>query len=460
MRSLKPVLLCLFVGLLALGLVMGNMTDTLAADEVKIKIAGARVDDPWYAFSQALANFINKKSSWLRAESVATAGLTANIEMIAQKPTEYIGLAPTSTTLHARPGHDWSKKRKPYTGATFIANLTTMTQVLATFDPEIKSVKDLKGKTVDVGRKGAGNTPDHLAILKAYGVLDDVKLTYTGFGGGVKKMMDGFCEASFLIINHTYPQKFSKGPLIEQLETRKPVYYVGFDQQLLLDLREKEYGTVPVRIPAGALGENQKTDIWGFNDPVYLMADKTMDPKIVEEVTRVIFETPADEWVKWHPQGEHMTTQFKTATPGAQSSAAPSGHQGLLRQEGHRHDRPGRSDEITPCFARIPRRMRAINPVKPVWTPTEGFRGHGSNKTHMRLGAALGGHRHGGVPAFIHSNPDPGPRGTPDHPPGLRHGGGLPLPTGQAPAQAACPDLAGAVVLLRTGHGLLPDFAG
>jgi TRAP-type uncharacterized transport system substrate-binding protein len=45
------------------------------------------------------------------------------------------------------------------------------------------------------------------------------------------------------------------------------------------------------------------------------MADKSMDPKIVEEVTRVIFETPAEEWAKWHPQGEHMTTQFKTATP-------------------------------------------------------------------------------------------------------------------------------------------------
>ena len=117
-----------------------------AADEVKIKIAGARVQDPWYAFSQALAQFINKKSDWLRAEVVATAGLTANIEMIKEKPQEYIGLAPTSTTLHARPGHEWSKSRQPYTDARFISNLTTMTQVLVTYDPEIKTVKDLKAK--------------------------------------------------------------------------------------------------------------------------------------------------------------------------------------------------------------------------------------------------------------------------------------------------------------------------
>ena len=43
---------------------------------------------------------------------------------------------------------------------------------------------------------------------------------------------------------------------------------------------------MPVRIPAGALGKNQPVELWAFNDPVYLMADAKMDPKIVEEVTK------------------------------------------------------------------------------------------------------------------------------------------------------------------------------
>ena len=327
---LIPAMVCLLI----LGISIAPTAEALAAEVVKINIAGGRVQDPWYAFSQALANFINKKSDWLRAEAVATAGLTANIEMIADKPQQYIGLAPTSTTLHARPGHEWSKARKPYTGARFIANITSMTQLLVTFDPDIKSVKDLKGKTVDVGRKGAGNTPDHIAILKAYGVLDDVKLIYTGFGGGAKRMMDGFCDASFLIVNHTYPHKFSPGPLIDQLETKKPAYYVGFDPEILIDLRQKEHGTVPVRVPAGALGKNQPEALWAFNDPVYLMADERMDPKIVEEVTRVIFETPAEEWTKWHPQGEHMTTTFKTATPVPQVVPPHAGTSAYYQKKG------------------------------------------------------------------------------------------------------------------------------
>lgn len=45
------------------------------------------------------------------------------------------------------------------------------------------------------------------------------------------------------------------------------------------------------------------------------MADKSMDPKIIEEVTRVIFETTPKEWSDWHPQGKHMTTEIKAASP-------------------------------------------------------------------------------------------------------------------------------------------------
>ncbi len=333
-RRKHLVLIPVMAILIALSFSIAPVVESIAAEEVKINIAGARVKDPWYAFSQALANFINKKSDWLRAEAVATAGLTANIEMISDKPQQYIGLAPTSTTLHARPGHEWSKARKAYTGARFIANITTMTQLLVTFDPTIKSIKDLKGKTVDVGRKGAGNTPDHIAILKAYGVLDDVKLIYTGFGGGAKRMMDGFCDATFLIVNHTYPHKFSPGPLVDRLETKKPVHYVGFDHDILLKLRREEHGTVPVRVPAGALGQNQPEALWAFNDPVYLMADESMDPKIVNEVTRVIFETPAEEWAKWHPQGEHMTTTFKTATPVPEVVPAHAGTESYYQEKG------------------------------------------------------------------------------------------------------------------------------
>lgn len=220
-----------------------------------------------------------------------------------------------TTVLETHPGDPWGEARGAYAGERFIANATSMTQLIVTYDAKLKAIGDLVGKIIDVGRKGAANTPDMKAILKAYGVLDNVKLNYTGYGGGANALRDGLVDATFLIFNHIYPRKFSKGSFIEQLETRGPVYYIGFDEDVLLSLRDQGHATLPVRVPAGALGKTQTVDLWAWDDPTFFFADEKMSPEIVYEVTRIIWETPAEEWARWNPMGEHMTKEFKPAMP-------------------------------------------------------------------------------------------------------------------------------------------------
>ena len=88
------------------------------------------------------------------------------------------------------------------------------------------------------------------------------------------------------------------------METRGPIYYVGFDRDILLQLREKEFATLPAKVPAGALDpKTQPKALWAYNDPTFWIADERMDPKVVYEVTRIIWETPAEEWAKWNPMG-------------------------------------------------------------------------------------------------------------------------------------------------------------
>ena len=307
--------------------------NSFSANERKILIAGGRTSSPWYSLCQALAKFINDKSTWLRADVVSTAGITGDVDMAKEQPQQYIGINSFSH-IHYRPGHEWGEKRGTYTGERFIANATSMTQLLVTYDPNIKSIKDLSGKVVDVGRKGAANTPDHKAIIESYGMLDKVKFVYTGFGGGANKMRDGLVDTTFLLFNQTYPITFSKGGFIEKLETKGPVYYVGFDRDILLKLRDKEFATVPVRVPAGSLGKNQPRDLWAFNDPTYFFADERMDEKVVYEVTRVIWETPAEEWAKWNPMGAHMNAVFKPAMPSIKLFKAHPGAKKFYDEKG------------------------------------------------------------------------------------------------------------------------------
>jgi len=311
MRKLFLVVL-LLIGLLVPGLLSFN---SALADTRHIFIAGGRTHSVWYPLAQALAKRINENSDWLRAETVSTSGCTGNVDMVKEKPKQYIGISSFSH-IHYRPGHKWAEKRGYYTGERFIAGATSMTQLIVTYDPNIKAIQDLAGKIVDVGRKGAANTPDHKAILKKYGILDKVKLVYTGFGGGANKLQDGLVDASFMLFNHIYPHNYSKGGFIEKLQTRGPIYYLGFDRNVLLELREKEYATLPVRVPAGVLDpKRQPTALWAFSDPTFFMADETMDNDVVYGITRIIWETPAEEWAKWSPMGAHMNKTFKPAMP-------------------------------------------------------------------------------------------------------------------------------------------------
>jgi TRAP transporter TAXI family solute receptor len=327
----NTVVIFMLSALLVTGLF--SLNEAMAAER-QILIAAGRTSSPWYPLCQALAKFINDKSDSLHAEVVSTAGITGNVDLIKESPQKYIGVDSFSH-IHYGPGHAWSEKRGAYTGMRFISNCSSETHTIVTYDSNIKTMKDLAGKTVDVGRKGGSNTVDHMAILEKYGVLDKVKLVYTGYGGGADKMKDGLVDATFMIFDHIYPDKFSKGGLVEKLETRAPVYYVGFDRDILLQLREKEYASVPVRVPAGALdAKTQPQALWATNIPTFFMADERMDVEVVYEITKIIWETPAEDWAKWHPIGGHMNETFKPAMPSLTLYKAHPGAQKFYDEKG------------------------------------------------------------------------------------------------------------------------------
>lgn len=260
---------------------------------------------------------INTKSEWLTAEVVANAGLTASAEMIIDRPKDYMGFIILDTVSAYQPGMDWSVSRGHYTDFRFVAGGAPLTQLIMTYDTSIKTMKDLAGKVVDVGRKGASNTPDHLAVLEEYGVLDSVKrIVYTGFGGGKNKMKDGLVDASFIFIEHIYPAEFAKGSLVDEMETRAPIQYIGFDEATLQKLLDAGFGTVPVRIPAFSLDPvTQPNELWALNDPIAVGASADMDEDVVYEVARIIWETPVEEWSKWHRAGANLVGEFKAVNP-------------------------------------------------------------------------------------------------------------------------------------------------
>ena len=64
----------------------------------------------------------------------------------------------------------------------------------------IKSIADLKGKTVSIGSSGSGVYYNAIDVLGAYGLTeDDITPTYQSFGDSVDALQDGKIDAAFVV---------------------------------------------------------------------------------------------------------------------------------------------------------------------------------------------------------------------------------------------------------------------
>ena len=311
MKKLYHVIICLVALSFVLG--TGNLELAISAQEkpiTKINIAGGRVGDPWYILSEALANFLNKKSNWLRATVVATPGLTGVFELVYKNPKSYMGPVDPTNFVHMQ-RDPYGKAHNYYNKMRFISVGASMTWLWVTYDKNIKTPQDFIGKKVNVGRKAAARTFDEIAVLQAWGILDKVKLIEGGYGGAARNLKDGLADIACIIFDHIYPTTFSKGAFITELETKGPIYYIGMDPVMIDKIREEgPGGIIAAKVPPKSLDpETQPNELWAGGFPTFFGADERMDPDIVYELTRVIYES-AGEFAKWHPQGQHMTKEF------------------------------------------------------------------------------------------------------------------------------------------------------
>ena len=66
--------------------------------------------------------------------------------------------------------------------------------------PSIKSIEDLRGKTVCVGDVGSGTALNAAQVLEAYDMtFDDIKVMYDSFSGGAEALKNGQCDAAFTV---------------------------------------------------------------------------------------------------------------------------------------------------------------------------------------------------------------------------------------------------------------------
>jgi TRAP-type uncharacterized transport system substrate-binding protein len=310
------------IGLLVLFVVFTaiNFSDKAIAagkKETYITFASGRPGDAWNVLSHALATFINKRSEWLRADVVATAGVSDDTRMVVSKKKKRAD----HILVNMIPG--WRYLGKGEYHSLKIGTLLHLSSVWVTLDPKIKTLADLKGKSVTLPRKVPKSYAWIFAdLLKQEGVWDTVTPLHGGLGSGLTALRDGAGHAGVQMYNFTYPDTFMLGSKLVELQTRGTLYFLQQGNvktninAIAKACRTKDFAgqnlpTLASVVPANSLGKNQTQDMAVVTCPIFWACSKDVSDDIVYEVTRILYEAAkAGDFASYHAMGKGITPEF------------------------------------------------------------------------------------------------------------------------------------------------------
>ena len=117
-------------------------------------------------------------------------------------------------------------------GFSTVAALYMEQVQIVTTNPDIKTVEDLKGKSVSIGAPGSGVYFNAIDVLGAYGLTeDDIKPTYQSFGDSADALKNGQIDAAFIVAG-------APTTAVTDLATTKDTYLVSLDDEHVTKLLE------------------------------------------------------------------------------------------------------------------------------------------------------------------------------------------------------------------------------
>ncbi|MEC2157923.1 TAXI family TRAP transporter solute-binding subunit [Virgibacillus halodenitrificans] len=171
-------------------------------------------------------------------------------------------------------------------------------QIVTTADSGIKSVEDLKGKTVSVGAPGSGTYVNAEQILEIHDMsMDDIEAQNLDFGESTGGIQDGNIDAAFITAG-------TPTGAVEGLSATVDVSIVPIEQDKVDALVEKYpyYAADTVKSGTYGLGEDVNT----VAVLAMLAVVDSLSEDTVYEITKAIYENTGD---MAHAKAEFITKE-------------------------------------------------------------------------------------------------------------------------------------------------------
>ena len=235
----------------------------------------------YYAFGGVLGQYI-KNHAGIDVTVVSTDGSKANIESIDASDYQ-LGTVQSDVMAYAWAGTRSFEANGKIDSFRVVAGLYAESVQLVTMDPSIKSVADLKGKSVSIGAPGSGVYFNAIDVLAAAGLTEaDIKAQYQSFADSADALKDGKIDAAFIVAG-------APTAAITELCTTNNAYLVPIDGEIAEKLFAASPFYTAYPIPAGTYA-GQTEDVVTVTVKATLIVSASASEEDVYNLCKAIFE--------------------------------------------------------------------------------------------------------------------------------------------------------------------------
>ena len=257
----------------------------------------------YYAFGGVLGQYI-KNNAGIDVTVVSTDGSKANIESIDSGDYQ-LGTVQSDVMAYAWAGSRSFEANGKIDSFRVVAGLYAEAVQLVTMNPEIKSVADLKGKSVSIGAPGSGVYFNAMDVLAAAGLTEnDIKAQYQSFADSTDALKDGKIDAAFIVAG-------APTAAITELCTTNSAYLVPIDGDIAAKLMADCDFYTSYTIPAGTYA-GQDEDVTTVTVKATLIVAASASEDDVYNLTKAIFDN-VDAIAAENGKGKELSIENATS---------------------------------------------------------------------------------------------------------------------------------------------------
>ncbi len=272
-----------------------------------VTIGTGGITGVYYPTGGAIAKMVNKKKKeyGIRATVESTGGSVFNVNAVMNGDLEF-GIVQSDRQYQAWHGlAEWKDKGPQKDLRSVFSIHPESVTLVAAVDSGIRTIKDLKGKKVNIGNPGSGQRQNAIDALTAVGIdyKKDLQAENVKASEAPGLLQDGRIDAFFYTVGHP------SGAIKEATSGARKVRFVSITgpeiDKMLAKFPYYAKSVIPVEMYPGA--QNDK-DVPTFGVKATLVTSAKVPDEVVYAITKEVFDN-FDDFKKLHPAYSTLTKE-------------------------------------------------------------------------------------------------------------------------------------------------------